>query len=151
MRSQLTDGGQVPNSTAAFGRGQASGDHGMVAQGYWHAAMHIDRLGLGIFLTILPALASPCVAGPAVASRYNEIKLSQEQCLKNAEAALRKSGLETQDRTEQSRYGARGEYTGVVRCIASNGLVIFVGSGPSRQIADNLAGALYRNFECGLH
>lgn len=89
--------------------------------------------------------------GPAVASRYNEIKMSQEQCLKNAEAALRKTGLEAQDRTEQSRYGARGDYTGVIRCIASNGVVFFIASGPSRQITDNLAGTLFKNFDGGLH
>ncbi len=107
--------------------------------------------GFGLALCALPALASPGLAGPAVASRYNEIKMSQEECLKNAEAALRKTGLEAQDRTEQSRYGARGDYTGVVRCIASNGLVLFIGSGPSRQITNNLSGTLFKNFEGGLH
>ena len=107
--------------------------------------------GFGLALSALPALATPALAGPAVGSRYNEIKMSQEQCLKNAEVALRKTGLNAQDRTEQSRYGARGDYTGVVRCIASNGLVLFIGSGPSRQITNNLAGALFKNFEGGLH
>ena len=108
-------------------------------------------LGFGLTLSALPALASPALGGPAVASRYNEIKMSQEQCLNNAEEALRKAGLDAQDRTEQSRYGARGDYTGVVRCIADNGLVLFIGSGPSRQIADNLSAALFTNFEGGLH
>ncbi len=110
-----------------------------------------QRLALGLALGAFPALASPSLAGPAVASRYNEIKMSQEQCLKNAEEALRKTGLEAQDRSEQSRYGARGDYTGVVRCIASNGLVLFIGSGPSRQITNNLSGTLFKNFEGGLH
>ena len=113
--------------------------------------MRANWLGLGLALGALPALASPSLAGPAVGSRYNEIKMSQEQCLKNAEAALRKTGLEAQDRTEQSRYGARGDYTGVIRCVAGNGLVFFIASGPARQITDNLAGALYQNFEGGLH
>lgn len=105
-------------------------------------------LALGLILAVLLA---PVLAGPAVASRYNEIKMPQQQCLKNAEEALRKTGLEAQDRTEQSRYGGRGDYTGVVRCIADNGLVLFIGSGPSRQVADGLAGALFKNFESGLH
>ncbi len=113
--------------------------------------MRGKSLGLGLVVTALPALAAPSLAGPAVASRYNEIKMSQEQCLKNAEEALRKTGLAPQDRTEQSRYGARGDYTGVIRCIADNGLVVFIGSGPARRIADNLSGALFKNFEGGLH
>ena len=108
-------------------------------------------LSCGLALSVLPALGAYSLAGPAVASRYNEIKMSQEQCLKNAEEALRKTGLAAQDRTEQSRYGARGDYTGVVRCIASNGLVLFIGSGPSRQITDDLSGTLFKNFEGGLH
>jgi len=108
-------------------------------------------LSCGFALSVLPALVASSLAGPAVASRYNEIKMSQEQCLKSAEEALRKTGLAAQDRTEQSRYGARGDYTGVVRCIASNGVVLFIGSGPSRQITDNLSGMLFKNFEGGLH
>jgi hypothetical protein len=107
--------------------------------------------GFALALSVLPALAAPALAGPAVASRYNEIKMSQEECLKNAEAALRKTGLDKLQHTEQSRYGARGDYTGVVRCIAGNGLVLFIGSGPARPITDNLAGALFKNFEGGLH
>ena len=51
-------------------------------------------LGFGLILSALPALASSALAGPAVASRYNEIKMSQEQCLKNAEEALRKTGAQ---------------------------------------------------------
>ncbi|MEP7030133.1 MAG: hypothetical protein ABI830_04295 [Pseudolabrys sp.] len=107
--------------------------------------------GLGLAVWTLSALAAPCLAGPAVASRYNEIKMPQADCLKSAEAALRKSGLEAQDSTAQSRYGARGDYTGVVRCVASNGLVFFIGAGPSRQTADGLAGEQFKNFEGGLH
>ena len=63
----------------------------------------------------------------------------------------RLSALDGLERTEQSRYGTRGDYTGMVRCIASNGLVLFIGSGPARQITDNLAGTLFQNFEGGLH
>jgi hypothetical protein len=106
-------------------------------RGFW--------LCLGLVLTAILLPVSGTWASPAVASRYNEIKMQQEQCLKNAEEALR------QDKTEQSRYGARGEYTDVVRCIAENGLVFFIGSGPSRNVANNLSGALFSNFEGGLH
>jgi hypothetical protein len=113
--------------------------------------MRRKSLGFGLALSALPALTTPGLGGPAVASRYNEIKMSQEECLKSAEEALLKTGLDKLERTEQSRYGTRGDYTGVVRCIASNGLVLFVGSGPSRQTTDSLAGALFKNFEGGLH
>jgi hypothetical protein len=111
--------------------------------------MRVDRLGFGLVLSALTA--TPSFGGPAVASRYNEIKMSQEQCLKNAETALRNAGLDRVEQTGQSRYGTHEDYTGVVRCIASNGLVLFIASGPARPASDNLAGTLFKTFEGGLH
>ena len=72
--------------------------------------------------------------------------MPQEECLKRAEQAIRTVGLERLERTEQSRYGSHDDYTGVVRCITSNGIVVFIGSGPGRAEADGLAGALFEGF-----
>jgi hypothetical protein len=105
----------------------------------------------GLALSVFPALATPSFGGPFVATRYNEIKLSQEQCLTSAEEVLRKLGFDHMERTRQSRYGTKADHTGVVRCVASNGLVLFIASGPSRQETDGLAGTLYKNFEGGVH
>jgi hypothetical protein len=72
--------------------------------------------------------------------------MQQDECLKRAEEAIVRSGFGRIERTTQSRYGTREQYTAAVRCVAENGVVFFVGSGPSRAQADELAGVLYRNF-----
>jgi hypothetical protein len=97
-------------------------------------------------LAVVAGVTAPAFGGPAVASRWQNASMSQEACLQLAENAIRKTGLDMLERSEQSRYGTRREYTGVVRCITSNSIVVFIGSGPSRAIADQLAGALFHNF-----
>lgn len=103
-------------------------------------------LGLGLGLSVVIGLAAPAFGGPAVASRWQNAKMSQQECLKLAEETVGRTGLGRLERTEQSRYGTKDDYTGVVRCITSNGIVAFIGAGPSRPTADRRAGALFSNF-----
>lgn len=92
-------------------------------------------------------------AGPAVATRYTEPgrlkdpQITQDACLARAEATLASTGFSAIERTQQSRYGTKGEYTGTIRCIVDKQIVIFVVSGPSRQISDQGEAALFQNFE----
>jgi hypothetical protein len=86
-------------------------------------------------------------AGPAVATRWQQVKGSQEECLERAEDAIRRAGFGRVERTQQSRYGSTEDYTAVIRCIVSNGLAIFIVSGPSRSRADQMAGALFENWK----
>ena len=39
------------------------------------------------------------------------------------------------------------DYTAAIRCITSNGLAIFIVSGPSRGQSDQMAGALFENWK----
>jgi len=114
----------------------------------------MKRAWFGGLAAALCAMASPCWAGPAVASRYQIADMPQQQCLERAEAAVkqiydRANKPESErkiDRTEQSRYGTYGSYTGVVRCVTENKIVVFIGSGPERGSADGLAGRLFENW-----
>jgi hypothetical protein len=109
--------------------------------------MHYARaISSGLSLGLVLATVSPSLAGPAVASRWWPTALAQEDCLKLAEAAISNTALTIPESTQESRYGTQGEYTGVVRCVSGKGLIVFIGSGPSRQTADQLAGALLNNF-----
>jgi hypothetical protein len=103
----------------------------------------------GLALAAMLALQSAALAGPAVATRWQYAKMKQEECLKRAEQAISRAGLDRLERTTQSRYGTRDDYTGVVRCVTSSGIVFFVGSGPGRSTADALAGALFEHFGPG--
>lgn len=87
------------------------------------------------------------MAGPAVATRWQQVQVSQDECLDRAEDAIRRAGFRRLERTQQSRYGSLDDYTAVIRCIVSNGLAVFIVSGPSRNRADQLAGALFENWK----
>jgi hypothetical protein len=104
----------------------------------------IATLGLG--LCAFAAAASPALAGPAVSTRWQNVTISQPECLERAEQAITASGFEDLERTEQSRYGQRGDYTAAIRCIADKGIVFFIGSGPSRNRAAETTEILYNKF-----
>ncbi len=93
------------------------------------------------------ALSTQANAGPAVATRWKDVTVSQGECLQRAEQAIGKTGFRQIERTEQSRYGTLKGYTAAIRCITSNGLAIFIASGPSRTRSDQLAGALFENWK----
>lgn len=93
------------------------------------------------------ASAVPARAGPAVATRWQDVKLSQEECLRKAEAAILRTGFNRMERTEQSRYGTLDTYTAAIRCVVDNGIAFFIVSGPSRVQSDLMAGALFENWK----
>lgn len=47
----------------------------------------------------------PGSAGPAVATRWQQVQGSQEDCLQRAESAIRRTAFGRLERTQQSRYG----------------------------------------------
>jgi len=108
-------------------------------------SMRCMALGLGWLMAI--SVASVAAAGPAVATRWNNAHMSQEECLKRAEETIARVGFGGLERSQQSRFGTREDYTASVRCIVSNWIVVFIASGPSRTRADELAGALFQNFK----
>ncbi len=106
----------------------------------------ITAVGLLVF-------SSMAFAGPAVATRYSEPqrwknpKLTQEQCLSRAETVLVAMKFENIERTDQSRYGTAGEYTGSIRCIIDKQIVFFTVSGPERQSSNAGSGVMFQRFE----
>ena len=99
-------------------------------------------LGFAVF-----GLTAQAAAGPAVATRWQNVTVSQDECLQKAEDAIRRSGFGKLERTQQSRYGSLENYTAAIRCITSNELAIFIVSGPSRGQADKMAGVLFENWK----
>jgi len=91
--------------------------------------------------------AAQATAGPAVAARWQKVTVSQDECLQKAEDTIRRSGFGKLERTQQSRYASLDDYTAAIRCIVSNGLAIFIVSGPSRGQADQMSGALFENWK----
>ena len=92
-------------------------------------------------------LTAQAAAGPAVATRWQKVTVSQDECLQKAEDTIRRERIGKPERTQQSRYGSLDNYTAAIRCIVSNGLAIFIVSGPSRGQADHMSGALFENWK----
>ena len=86
------------------------------------------------------------LAGPAVATRWQKVAVSQDECLRRAEDVILRSGFGRLERTQQSRYGSLEDYTAAIRCITSNGLAIIIVSGPSRTQSDQMAGVLFESW-----
>ena len=101
---------------------------------------------IGVLAALL-GLVREAQAGPAVATRWQEASMTQDECLKRAEDAIGRTGFEKLERTGQSRYGSVGDYTAAVRCVTGHGIVFFIVSGPARSQTDGMAGILFQNFD----
>ena len=102
---------------------------------------------LGALSGLIAVSAPPALAGPAVATRWQTVSGAQGRCLQKAEDVILRSGFGQLERTQQSRYGSLDDYTVAIRCITSNGLAIFIVSGPSRAQSDQMAGAVFANWK----
>ena len=101
------------------------------------------------FLAWVPLLLTLCVpsqAGPAIASDWDDLSYSQDECLARGEAAIRRLGFGDIERTRYSRFGQNGEYTVAVRCISEKKAVLFLASGPLQQRALDYQIELHRNY-----
>jgi hypothetical protein len=101
---------------------------------------------IGVLAAML-GLVREAQAGPAIATRWQEASITQDDCLKRAEDAIGRTGFGKLERTGQSRFGSVDDYTAAVRCVTSRGIVFFIVSGPARSQADGMAGILFQNFD----
>ncbi len=82
---------------------------------------------LAVFAAI--AAAAPAVAGPAIASDWATLDLSQADCLARGEAAIKRMEFTDTEQTRYSRFGQNAEYTVSVRCVPEKGVVLFLAAG----------------------
>lgn len=102
-------------------------------------------LGLCFGLSAFAA-ASSAYAGPAVSTRWRESEMSLDECFHYAEIAIQGAGFSRIERTAQSRYGTRGDYTAAIRCIADHKVIFFIVAGPSLQQAPKYLDDIYDHF-----
>jgi hypothetical protein len=98
-------------------------------------------LGLSAF-----AAAGSAYAGPAVSTRWRETGMTQDECFKYAETAIVAAGFGRIEKTTQSRYGTKGEYTAAIRCVVDHKIIVFIVAGPSLTEAPKLLDNIYDHF-----
>jgi hypothetical protein len=83
---------------------------------------------------------------PALSTRWGRTQLSQDQCLANAERAIRGAGFERRPPTATSRYGTKGSYVVAIRCLTDLGMYFMVSAGPSQDGTDKNVEAVDNGF-----
>jgi hypothetical protein len=108
----------------------------------WHSVAG----ALGIAGTLASVAAGD--AGPSMASAWLSITISQEDCLQKGTAAMRQQSFNTRFEVvgNASIFGERGDYTALIRCAASKGMVYFVVAGPQANICSRHMNAMRDNF-----
>jgi hypothetical protein len=97
---------------------------------------------------ILASLSAVDAAGPAVSSNWLAITIDQNACIKKASDVTHAQSFNSNFEVvgNLSVYGARGDYTSLVRCAAEKGVVYFVVAGPQGAVAAKDVNALRDNF-----
>lgn len=82
-----------------------------------------------------------------IASSWQSTKLSTEQCMTRAEIAIRNSGFsENLSLTKNIATGSNGQFTGSVKCLSQEGVILFTVTGTQLELADRLLKTLESNF-----
>jgi hypothetical protein len=97
------------------------------------------------------AIAALCVsqavaASPWVNTSWMSTELSQQDCLAKADQAIRNGGFQATDKLKESRFGGTGDYTVLIRCIASKNIIFFAVAGPNAEQADKYVTKLEEGF-----
>lgn len=96
-----------------------------------------------IFSLVISSIAQ---AEPAkIWTSWEQTKLSQEQCMKRAENAVRKLRFELQV-LESGVYGESRNTSVTIRCATEQNLVFFIATHPDTSIAEWELGALTDSF-----
>lgn len=104
----------------------------------------LSAAALGLSLMALPAFALG--DGPAIATDWADLTVSQSECFARGEEAIHRMGFGEIERTKYSHFGTREDYTVSVRCIEEKGLVLFLASSRDRQLANKLQLDLQRRY-----
>ncbi len=102
---------------------------------------------LAAALAAIIASGSFATAGPSLSTNWTSTTLSQAECMRRAESAVRDAKLAKGfEIVGQSVFGGAESYTLVLRCIADKGLVYFAVVGPKLEDARVHMRAIYENF-----
>jgi hypothetical protein len=96
---------------------------------------------------IAAASAAPAaIADTAIATRWRQMRLDQENCMSYARLAIFRTGFEKADPGSQTMSGKKGEYTASVRCLAEQQMIFFVVAGPDARTVSGYLTTLYGQF-----
>jgi hypothetical protein len=96
---------------------------------------------------IAAASASPAaIADTAIATRWRQMRLDQDDCMSYARLAIFRTGFEKAEPGSQTMSGKKGEYTASIRCLAEQQMIFFVVAGPDSGTASGYLTTLFGQF-----
>jgi hypothetical protein len=102
--------------------------------------------GSAALLAGIFSFGSTALAGPAVTTNWQETTLSFQECLQRGESAMRSAGFGRFERTGQSVFAQRGDYTASVRCLEDKEIAFFVVAGPAQSDTKRYMDTIYNKF-----
>lgn len=95
------------------------------------------RTGAGLVLAGVLSLQCPALAGPAVLSAYFDTALSFNTCMQRGESVLQAYGAENVQRLNTAISGTYGDFSVMVFCITTKGLILVMVVGPDLTTGAN--------------
>jgi hypothetical protein len=106
----------------------------------------VSMTAISAMMAMVPTAAFAQQA-PGMNWSWQSTNLSQSQCMSRAEDAMRNGGFSREFSTVgESTFGIRGAYRGAIRCITSQGVVVFMVSGPSSDVSGGHRARIEENF-----
>jgi len=102
---------------------------------------------LGIVMWLGATVTTQAEEAPALWSAWQTTRLTLNDCLRNAENAIRSTGFtEKFNVLKFSIVGAQDEYSASVRCIPSRDMVLYIVAGRDSEQAEDYLQDLQTNF-----
>jgi hypothetical protein len=98
--------------------------------------------------SIVAAVSAPPAAGAdtAVATKWRQMQLDQDNCMSYARMAIFRTGFEKADPGSQTMSGKKGEFTASIRCLSEQRMIFFVVAGPDASAVAGYLTTLYGQF-----
>jgi hypothetical protein len=98
--------------------------------------------------SVIAAMSAPpmVVADTAIATRWRQMRLDQENCISYARLAIFRTGFEKAEPGSQTMSGKKGEYTVSIRCLAEQQMIFFVVAGPDAGTVSGYLTTLFGQF-----
>src|SRR5262245_20796393 len=98
--------------------------------------------------SVIAAVSAPPAASAdtAIATRWRQMRLDQDNCMSYARLAIFRSGFEKADPGSQTMSGKKGEYTASIRCLSEQQMVFFIVAGPDAGTASGYMITIFGQF-----
>jgi hypothetical protein len=98
--------------------------------------------------SVVAALSASSMASAdtAIATRWRQMQLDQDNCVSWARMAIFRTGFEKAEPGSQTMSGKKGEFTASIRCLSEQRMIFFVVAGPDASAVSGYMTTLYGQF-----